>query len=259
MVKAATKHKLRPHFILFEHVPIIYGRVPKVANSSIKAALTRLLKQPPVDGLRSTADVFWRRGTHGETSMINAETAISLRSTHTCFSFVRNPFDRLASAYNNKIIEIDAPPSGMAAMGLERLMSFERFLEIVCNTDDDELDVHLLPQSTILYHDGVLVPDFIGKLEAIEAHWKSLRRRLRQLGLPTLGVLPNKNVRRSGETDLSHLFTSERLISQVVERYKKDFELFYPDQPLASLALGRMQQEPRPIQRNHEFMETALI
>jgi hypothetical protein len=256
---ATTKHKLRQHFILFEHVPIIYGRVPKVANSSVKAALTRLLREPPQEGLRSTADAFWRHGTHGETRMINAEMAISLRSTHICFSFVRNPFDRLASAYNNKIIEIEAPPSGMAAMGLERLMPFESFLEIVCNTDDTELDVHLLPQSTILYHDGVLVPDFIGKLEAIDAHWMALRQRLRQLGLPALGRLPSKIVRRSGETDLSQLFNSKRLISQVFERYKEDFELFYPDQPLASLARGRVEQDAQPLQRNHELMETALI
>ena len=31
------------HFILFRDIPLLYGRVPKVANSSIKTTLCKLL------------------------------------------------------------------------------------------------------------------------------------------------------------------------------------------------------------------------
>ncbi|MFO8236774.1 MAG: sulfotransferase family protein [Prochlorococcaceae cyanobacterium] len=235
---------LGQHFILFERLPLIYGRVPKVANSSVKAALTRLLEQPPEEGWRSTSDAFWRRGTHGETRLIDAEAASQRRASHLIFSFVRNPFDRLVSAYNNKLIEIAAPPAGMERMGLERGMPFEAFLEVVAGTADADLDVHLLPQSTILCREGVPVPSFIGKLEAMAEHWQQLRRRLRQWGLPALGRLPSKNVRRDGGTDLSDHFNSQRRIELALERYTTDVRLFYPDQPVETLASGTLTHPP---------------
>lgn len=240
---------LREHFILFERLPLIYGRVPKVANSSVKAALTRLLEQPPDEGWRSTSDAFWRRGTHGETRLIDAEAASQRRASHLIFSFVRNPFDRLVSAYNNKLIEIATPPAGMERMGLERGMPFEAFLEVVAGTADADLDVHLLPQSTILCREGVPVPSFIGKLEAMAEHWQQLRRRLRQWGLPALGRLPSKNVRRDGDGDLSSYFNSQRRIDLALERYATDVQLFYPDQPEENLARGVLTSSPRAWER----------
>jgi len=235
---------LGEHFILFENIPLIYGRVPKVANSSVKAALTRLLDEPPDEGLRSTADSFWRRGTHGETSMIDAEAALHHRATHLIFSFVRNPFDRLVSAYNNKLIEIGSVPGAMERMGLQRQMPFQRFLEVVADTSDADLDVHLLPQSSILSLKGVIVPSFVGKLEAMPGHWKVLRRRIRQWGLPALGRLPSKNVRRDGDTDLSGYFSSPRLIELALNRYRQDIDLFYADQPIEQLARGSLEHPP---------------
>jgi dermatan 4-sulfotransferase 1 len=235
---------LGEHFILFERLPLIYGRVPKVANSSVKAALTRLLEQPPEEGWRTTSDAFWRRGTHGETRLIDAATASQCRATHLIFSFVRNPFDRLVSAYNNKLIENEGLSGAMERMGLERGMPFERFLEVVAGTADGDLDVHLLPQSTILCRDGVPVPGFIGKLEAMPEHWQLLRRRLRQWGLPALGRLPSKNVRRDGDSDLGTHFNSQRCIDLALDRYGDDVQLFYPEQPVEALARGVLSSSP---------------
>ena len=110
------------HFIQFRDLPLLYGRVPKVANSSIKASLSRLLTQNPEQGLRTTSDAFWSKATKGETCMVNNHTARMCRGTHFCFSFVRNPFDRLVSAYNNKILELDEVPAPMQAMGLLSLI-----------------------------------------------------------------------------------------------------------------------------------------
>ena len=118
------------HFIRLRDIPLLYGRVPKVANSSIKAALCRLLKTPPQEGIRTTSDNFWRSGTNGETSMLSNHEARMCRGTHFSFSFVRNPFDRLVSAYNNKLLELDEIPGRMKAMGLSHPMPFGDFLEI---------------------------------------------------------------------------------------------------------------------------------
>ncbi|MEB3319773.1 MAG: sulfotransferase family protein [Cyanobium sp.] len=239
---------LPEHYILFQRIPLIYARVPKVANSSVKAALTRLLEQPPEEGYRTTADVMWRRGTHGETCMVDARAAQLRRSSHFIFSFVRNPFDRLVSAYNNKLVENDHLSTAMQRMGLERHMPFQRFLEILMDTADADLDVHLLPQSAILCLDGVPVPGFIGRMEAMVDHWQLLRRRMRQAGLPPLGKLPTKNVRRGGNTDLSGHFHDPHLVDLALRRYRQDVELFYGDQDLERLAAGELSSVSPPLE-----------
>jgi dermatan 4-sulfotransferase 1 len=238
------------HFILFTRLPLIYGRVPKVANSSIKAALSRLLNEPPEEGYRTTADSFWRKGTHGETCMITSTAAVERRSSHFSFSFVRNPFDRLVSAYNNKIVENDHLSSAMQRMGLRLGMSFCGFLEILADTAEEELDVHLLPQSSMLCASGIPIPGFVGKMEAMAEHWKLLRRRMQQAGLPALGKLPNKNVRRSGDDNLSSYFQNDLLIERAWRRYRNDVELFYSEQDIDQMARGRLSGPVLPLERS---------
>jgi hypothetical protein len=229
---------LEEHYILFQRLPLIYARVPKVANSSVKAALTRLLEQPPEEGYRTTADAMWRKGTHGETTMVDALAARQRRSSHFIFSFVRNPFDRLVSAYNNKLVENDHLSTAMQRMGLERHMPFERFLQVVADTADADLDVHLLPQSAILCLDGAPIPRFIGHMEQMGDHWQLLRKRMRQAGLPALGKLPSKNVRRGSSDDVHHYFDQKKLIDIAYSRYQQDVDTFYPGQDIDALAQG---------------------
>lgn len=237
------------HFILFRDIPLMYGRVPKVANSSIKAALCRLLQTPPQEGIRTTADSFWRDATHGETSLISPQQARHLRGTHFSFSFVRNPYDRLISAYNNKLIENETISDAMQSMGLVRQMPFVDFIDRVCACDDAIMDVHLLPQSTILCAADRLVPKFVGRMEHMDDHWESLRRRLRKENLPVLGKLPQKNVRRASGTPLTDFFSSAALIDKVAQRYHRDLELFYSKSSIASLASGEPLEPNAPLQR----------
>jgi dermatan 4-sulfotransferase 1 len=229
------------HFIQFRDLPLLYGRVPKVANSSIKACLYRLLTTSPEKGLRTTSDAFWSKGTHGETSMVDNHSARMCRGTHFSFSFVRNPFDRLVSAYNNKILELDDVPGPMQAMGLSHGMVFSDFLECIAGTMDAAIDVHLLPQSSILCLDGQLIPSFIGRLETMETDWQRLETRLKQERLPPLGHLPEKNRRRGDDhTDVSQYFADSGLVQLVVERYSDDLGLFYGDVNLEVLSRGQL-------------------
>ena len=213
------------HFIRFRDVPLLYGRVPKVANSSIKAALCRLLKSPQEKGVRTTADSFWRTGTNGQTSMLSNHDARMCRGTHFSFSFVRNPFDRLVSAYNNKLIELEQIPGRMQAMGLEHSMPFGDFLSVVAATSDDDLDIHLLPQSSILCLKGQLIPNFVGHLETMGQDWALLQQLLRRERLPQLGKLPEKNVRcNANDRDVPRYFEDPGLVRLVAERYGNDLE-----------------------------------
>ena len=143
------------HFILFRDLPLMYGRVPKVANSSIKVALCKLLSNRPEEGLRKSADRFWRENTHGETTLVTPEQARDLRRSHFSFSFVRNPFDRLVAAYNNKLIEIQEVPQPMQRMGLFHGMAFEQFIACLGSIEPELMDNHVRPQADLLFlHNG---------------------------------------------------------------------------------------------------------
>ena len=226
------------HFIRFNRFPLLYGRVPKVANTSIKATLVRLLEQQPEQG-RSTSDAFWVKNTHQETALITPKEARELRGTHFSFSFVRNPFDRLVSAYNNKILELDDVSGPMRTMGLRHKMPFREFLEIIVQTDDHQLDVHLLPQSSILCLDGQVIPSFVGQMEQMGHHWNALQHWLRRERLPQLGNLPEKNVRRGDDrSDLQGYFSDPTTVRLVEQRYGEDIFLFYGGLSVSQLISG---------------------
>lgn len=237
------------HFILFRDIPLLYGRVPKVANSSIKATLCKLLAQRPDGGIKTTADRFWRENTHGETQLVTPHQARRLRFSHFSFSFVRNPFDRLVAAYNNKILEIEDVPLPMKMMGLRHGMEFDHFIETICESDPEIMDNHIRPQADMLFFANRLIPKFVGRMEHMSDHWQELRRRMRKEGLPTLGKLPLKNVRRDGRSDIRDLFNSTSLIDKVLERYELDFKKFYSKYSVNDLLDGDNLKNLPPLQR----------
>ena len=227
----------------------MYGRVPKVANSSIKSSLCKLLNTKPNGNIKTTADRFWSQNTHNETELISTRRARRLRMTHFSFSFVRNPFDRLVAAYNNKILEIEDVPGPMKQMGLYHSMPFEEFIHLICQSDPAELDNHIRPQSEILLVDDKIVPKFVGRLEHIDNHWKQLRKRMKLEGLPILGSLPQKNVRRTNRNDIVDYFKSTALIDLTLERYADDFKKFYAQYKIDQLIRGEELEQQPPLQR----------
>ena len=217
------------HFIRMKRHNLLYGRVPKAANSSIKAALCRLLSEMPPKGTKTTSDRFWQHETNQETELITLRVARRYRLNHFSFSFVRNPFDRLVAAYNNKVIENEEPPQPMLNMGITHGMSFETFLDILIDTPYKKFDVHVLPQSQILCIGNQIVPKFVGRVEQIDDHWADLRSILASRGIEVMQSLPQKNVRRSDRRGLQSHFSSDSLIEKTMKIYGNDVRLFYND------------------------------
>ena len=217
------------HFIRMKRHNLLYGRVPKAANSSIKAALCRLLSERPAKGTKTTSDKFWQQETNHETELITLRRAHKYRRSHFSFSFVRNPFDRLIAAYNNKVIENEAPPQPMQNMGITHGMSFDAFLDVLIETPFKQYDVHVLPQSQLLCINNQIVPKFIGRVEQIDEHWAELREILCRRGIDLMESLPQKNVRRSDRSGLQNYFKSDALIEKTMQIYGDDVRLFYKD------------------------------
>ena len=223
------------HFIRIKTCKLLYGRVPKAANSSIKAALCRLLSERPPQGTKTTSDKFWQHETNNETELISLRKARKYRHSHFSFSFVRNPFDRLIAAYNNKVIEIEQPPLPMQNMGIHHNMSFESFLDILIDTPIQRYDVHVLPQSHLLCLGRQVIPKFVGRVEQIDEHWDILRNILLREGINVMESLPQKNVRRSEKNSLKEYFHNDSLISKALKLYGDDVNLFYNDTSIDNL------------------------
>ena len=111
------------------------------------------------------------------------------------------------------------------------------------------MDNHVRPQADMLLWSDKLVPKFIGRMEHMSDHWQRLRRRMKQEGLPTLGDLPLKNVRRDGRSDIRKLFNTSNLVNKVLERYEQDFNLFYSDYSVEELLNGDGLKKLPPLQR----------
>lgn len=228
------------HFVVFRDRPLIYGRVPKVANSSVKDALSHLLvEQVSSEARRTQSDRFWKQETNGETHMATPGFAWRRRKEKYCFAFVRNPFDRLVSCYSNKMLDPRAFTKPMEAAGYRLNMSFEEFVDVTVAIPDAELDPHFMPQSQMLMHEGNLVPRFVGHFEALEKEWSRLKRRLSKLHGIEIPALPKKNMRRSGDgEDIRTLFAKEEIAEKVAKKYKTDIDVFYPGVGVDKLIAG---------------------
>lgn len=227
------------HFIVLDAQKIVYGRVPKVANSSIKAALARFLEGPVDPAVKKTKDHFWQKSTGRQTRMVKKAEALKLNEQNFSFSFVRNPFDRVVSCYNNKVISNPVVSAPMEAMNLYHGMPFDEFVRTLARTPDDKMDIHLLPQASILKIDGQLIPKFVGRLENIQEDWRKLAETMAEKGLPTLGKLPSKNVRRKKSEDVVAYYESSEILELIHERYRDDIETFYAGVAISDLVARR--------------------
>lgn len=191
--------------IVWDSPALVYLRVPKSANSSIRTALPRGVQRRLDVG--QLAERFPR---------------------HLSFSFVRNPWARLVSVYSEKI-RSEPVTEGLYLEGVQRCfvrhglpvragMPFEEFAEVACALSDAETEKHLKSQSAFLVRDGVLLPGYLGRVETIEDDW----RRLGELA-GFQAKLPHRN--RSQHPPYTS-FYDRRLANRVGDRYRSDVELF---------------------------------
>jgi dermatan 4-sulfotransferase 1 len=216
----------REHFITFSNYSFVYGRVPKAANSTLKIMLARLLSKQHRHVL---SDEFWRNNPLGETTMLRTRDAAGLPHDRLVFTFVRNPLDRLASFYDNKVKDPAAVlPVTAQQMGITKQDSFRRVAEIVLDSPPHRMDVHVLPQSDILVHRGQLLPSFVGRVENLRDDLATLRATVLERGGPDIGEPRSKKT--SGRPREMGEYYDERLIAAVKRKYEEDFRRFYPDQ-----------------------------
>lgn len=190
----------------------VYVQVPKAACTSVKRALLPAFGiDPPEDGLSVHRILRKSSARIAKPKLATPDLADLYR-----FSFVRNPFDRLVSAYYSKITEHNTLLSNEQ---FRAGMSFEEFAEVACRIPDESVDWHVRSQWTFL--EGVRM-DFVGRLENMG---EDFARVTGVLGVsPTL---PHSNHRTRPDGKKSYRdHYDEELARKVGERYRSDLEAF---------------------------------
>ncbi len=175
------------------------------------------------------------------------------------FTFVRDPFDRLVSAFMHIIIEdltrnakdlIDNlrgpndPKSGFYRKNeIFKNFTFLSFYLFVkrglkfYNLNDESM--HWMPQHFFAKCDGKIMVDFIGKYENLEADWKYVANKLQiSEDLPfepasyaakgAMSVYGHKDPRREAiqHIHFSEFYFNDAILAMVYDFYKRDMDLF---------------------------------
>jgi len=129
------------------------------------------------------------------------------------FAFVRNPWGRLVSTYENKVSQPNSPR--IKFFKQFKGGSFKEFIRWIGLNGDDH-DRHIKQQTSLVPYDLV---DFIGKFENIQQDFNKLCDKIgiRQQQLPHLNKTNHKHYTEYYDDETREI---------VAERYAKDIEYF---------------------------------
>lgn len=217
---------------------IVYLNNPKVGCSTVKNALWKALSPETAQG---PFDVHLLEG-----SPFNDDLqSLDWLETARIFTFVRNPFVRLVSAYLNKIAGQEAAQWQWFVrrykVPADQVLPFDDFVRMISEDAPEDLDPHWRPQHINLMYPFVR-PNAIGKLEQMD---EELPRFLeRYLAVPLVPV-PRKNQHGTNAraTYLDH-FRNPNTLRRVITLYYDDFRHFGYSLDLAAPLEGRALAAP---------------
>lgn len=214
-----------------------YMGIPKTACSKVKMVLQQLEGFPlPVNPMR----VHWRNepGIAFVPSLRDFsrdEVAEVLTSPDWFrFSFVRNPYTRLFSAYRQKVMDLGSPYNGFresvrAMAGYPTptgsapgMVAFRDFVRYVARQEDRERDGHWRSQAGTLCLDAIEY-DFIGRVESFEEGFTSV---LRRFNAPERLVASVSEVVGATVRVPDAVAYDAEFAEHVYGIYRKDFETF---------------------------------
>jgi hypothetical protein len=181
---------------------IVYVRVPKSGNTSFCNVLE--------DGRKKIVDLSRLRVLYPGCKV---------------FSFVRNPWARLVSGYNEKMSQPEFS-NDRPARRLREIdkrfrpgMPFEEFAKLICMLPDNRTEKHFRSQSYFLKHEGQLIPDFVGRLEQIEQDWPALQE--------AMGIqLQLQHINKTDNLDYRSYYPDTDIRDCVGNRYVDDINIF---------------------------------
>jgi chondroitin 4-sulfotransferase 11 len=183
---------------------VVFIHIPKAAGSSINMSLYGNM------GL----------GHLSVREYINLFGLIKYKSLYS-FTFVRNPYSRVQSAYNflkkGGMNSVDEKFANKFIHKFEDLNDF--ILHGLNESEEIQRWIHFIPQYEFLFYNGKKQVDYIGKVENINKDYKYI--------MNVLGIkndLETHNQMQSGNDFMQHFNDESKQVIQ--QLYSKDFEEF---------------------------------
>lgn len=212
---------------------LIYVNVPKAASTTIRSVLSAFetCSRPPHE------DVLHKRRCSGLLSPslagLNVFHEMANSADTLRFTFVRNPYARLVSAWSDKIygkplrrgdpyidLYLDSAPQARQSRPVQSL-SFAAFVHFVHETIDGSVDPHWDRQVARTSVPGIKL-DLIGRVETFDSDFATVLQHARKSSIK----LPRLN--ESGTSDWPSYYSGE-LAGIVYRLYEQDFDAFrYP-------------------------------
>ena len=192
-----------PILSLFLDKKCVFFHIPKTAGISISNSLF--------------GDIKWG---HRNVDFYKSHYGEKVFNSLYKFCFVRNPYDRLFSAYtflkeggiNNQDLEF-------SNSYLQEFASFDEFVLKGLEKEEIMNWVHFKPQYTFVCDENDnIVMDFVGKMENLNADFNTICKHLN-----IESELQKLNMSAAKKNEFS-----EEIKTMIRLKYQKDFNLFYP-------------------------------
>ncbi len=221
---------------------LVYIPIPKAATSKIKRLLDEIDGNRRVFLNRNTKDRFGNPPTMRELNPVAANKALHAKSSLR-FTFVRNPYARLASAWVDKFKDKPLVPGaafsrgtpeidtylallpelkGSLPSGKEVSLGFRDFVTYAIESKDLKLDNHIRSQASIV-EDSEVTLDFVGRVERFSEDFEKIIDQVGGLDFIRPKVSKRVHSKKGGEK--VDLFDSETK-QAVYQAYRADFDRF---------------------------------
>lgn len=201
-----------PNTVVVDSLKLAFLCVAKCASTSVKRVVLDGLGEHSVRNDRDTLLGLRYR---------DSEVLWHYNQDYFRVAVVRDPWDRLASCYHDRILHDSLTTRAMRKYGVRPGMVFSEFVRCIAKIPDEAADPHFRSQAfTYLSYTGKLIPNWLVRFEHLAMDWQSLQKELRgRMGLK-LGPLPHLKQGRS-RPPIDKIYDSAS-VYRVHERYKKD-------------------------------------
>ncbi len=182
--------------------PILFMFPRKCASNSIKKVLERVSTFSPTNHWHTPKEVM------------------QLDRSIPRIAFVREPLDRLKSAWRHAVVKHEAQFLHMN--GIQKGTTWKEFVHVVCNTADAYTNYHMKSQTLeLVTMVGGRMPDEILYIENLTREWYELCVKYKWEWFPLGRLNPSD--------DTLETLVIPAMKRQVYERYIEDYRNFYPE------------------------------